>query len=144
MDSNPAASEAEILRGAGFSVTAQRVQILRLLRNAKDGKRHLNVEDIHRKLRRAGDRVSMGSIYRILGQFEASGLVSRVLFEDSCWLYELADRDEHDHMLRTDTQEIIEFSDAVLARRQKELAAEHGLEIIGHRLVLFVRAKQAS
>lgn len=132
---------ATLLRRAGFRVTAQRVKVLQLLKQETIDQKHFSVGEIYKLLRTAGDTFSVATIYRILGEFETCGLVSRVQFNDGRTLFELAEGARHDHMLRIDTQEILEFTDAELTRRARQLAAERGLELIDQRLVLFVRPK---
>ena len=57
-------------------------------------------------------------------------------------MFELADGGHHDHMVNVDTSEVIEFMDAEIERRQKEIVAEHGYELVDHNLVLYVRKKK--
>jgi Fur family ferric uptake transcriptional regulator len=38
--------------------------------------------------------------------------------------------------------EVVEFTDAVIEQRQREIAAEHGFELLDHSLVLYVRKKE--
>ena len=44
-------------------------------------------------------------------------------------------------MVDVDTNDVIEFYDEVIEKRQHEIAAEQGFEIIDHSLVLYVRKK---
>jgi Fur family ferric uptake transcriptional regulator len=44
-------------------------------------------------------------------------------------------------MVDVDTNEVIEFFDEVIEKRQRELANERGFEIIDHSLVLYVRKR---
>ena len=37
--------------------------------------------------------------------------------------------------------EVVEFSDPIIEKRQREIAAEHGFELVDHSLVLYVRKK---
>lgn len=138
MSINSPAKELDVLRDAGFRVTPQRLKILKVLQGGKSGKRHFSAEDIYRAMMATGDTTAIGTVYRILGNLEAGGLVSRVLIGDGRALYELADSKAHDHMVRTDTMELIEFTDAVIEKRLRQRAAEKGCEVIDHRLVVFV------
>ena len=40
------------------------------------------------------------------------------------------------------TSEVIEFMDAEIEKRQREIVAEHGYELVDHNLVLYVRKKK--
>ena len=42
-------------------------------------------------------------------------------------------------MVNVDTSEVIEFMDAEIEKRQREIVAEHGYELVDHNLVLYVR-----
>ena len=138
MSSKSSANELNALREAGFRVTPQRLKILKVLKGGPGKKRHFSAEDIYRAMMATGDTTAIGTVYRILGNLEAGGLVSRVLIDDGRALYELANNEAHDHMVRTDTMELIEFTDSVIEKRLQQHAAERGCEVIGHRLVLFV------
>ena len=39
---------------------------------------------------------------------------------------------------------VVEFTDAVIEQRQREIADEYGYELIDHSLVLYVRKKENS
>jgi len=39
--------------------------------------------------------------------------------------------------------EVIEFTDLMIEKRQREIAAEHGYELVDHSLVLYVRKKKS-
>jgi Fur family ferric uptake transcriptional regulator len=45
-------------------------------------------------------------------------------------------------MVNVDTSEVIEFMDAEIEKRQREIVAEHGYELVDHNLVLYVRKKK--
>ncbi len=75
----------------------------------------------------------------MLTQFEAAGLVQRHNFDGGHAVFEMAPEEHHDHMVRTDTGEVIEFYDEAIERRQREIVASHGFELQDHSLVLYVR-----
>ena len=79
----------------------------------------------------------------MLTQFEAAGLVQRHNFDGGHAVFEMAQDDHHDHMVRTDTGEVIEFYDEDIERRQREIVAAHGYELMDHSLVLYVRPRAA-
>ena len=45
----------------------------------------------------------------------------------------------HDHMVCTQTGEVVEFVDESIEERQKKIAEEHGYEIVDHSLILYVK-----
>ncbi len=129
------------LRKAGLKVTHPRVRILQLLEQ-NSPHHHLNAEEIYRQLLEQGDEIGLATVYRVLTQFEAAGLVLKHNFEAGQSVYELDRGAHHDHMVDVDTGRIIEFENEEIERLQHVIAAEHGYEIQDHSLVLYVRKKK--
>ena len=117
------------LRKAGLKVTLPRVKILQMLDSTEQ--RHMSAEDVYKALMEAGEDVGLATVYRVLTQFEAAGLVVRHNFDGGHAVFELADGGHHDHMVNVDTSEVIEFMDAEIA--DSEL---HVVEGAGHMLVM--------
>jgi Fur family ferric uptake transcriptional regulator len=86
--------------------------------------------------------VGLATVYRVLTQFEAAGLVVRHNFDGGHAVFELADGGHHDHMVNVDSGEVIEFFDSEIERRQREIVIEHGFDLVDHNLVLYVRSKK--
>ena len=129
------------LRKAGLKITLPRLKILEILESAKD--RHLSAEDIYKELLNSGEDIGLATVYRVLTQFEAAGLVTRHNFEGGPSVFELDDGDHHDHMVCVDSGQVIEFVSAEIERLQHEIAEEYGYELIDHSLVLYVKSKDA-
>jgi Fur family transcriptional regulator, ferric uptake regulator len=132
--------ESRDLRKLGLKVTHPRMRVLELLEQTRP--RHMTAEDIYRKLVEDGDEIGLATVYRVLTQFEAAGLVLKHNFEGGHAVYELDRGDHHDHMVDIDTGKIIEFENAEIEALQHKIAAEYGYEIEAHALVLYVRRKK--
>ncbi len=132
--------ESHELRKAGLKVTHPRRQILELLERVKP--RHMTAEDIYKLLLEQGDEIGLATVYRVLTQFEAAGLVLKHNFEGGHAVYELDRGEHHDHMVDMDTGKIIEFESDEIEELQHRIAAKHGYEIEDHSLVLYVRKKR--
>ena len=128
------------LRKAGLKVTQPRKLILELLDKA--GNKHVTADDIYRVLIQAGEDIGLATVYRVLNQFEAAGLVVKHNFEGGQAYYELDSGSHHDHMVCVETGKVIEFSNAEIERLQAEIATDHGYEIEDHSLVIYVRPKK--
>ncbi len=133
--------ENQELRKAGLKVTLPRVKILQILETADPAAQHLSAEEVYRALLNAGEDVGLATVYRVLTQFESAGLVTRHNFETGHSVFELAKGEHHDHMVCMESGEVIEFVDPIIEQRQRELAEEHGYELIDHALVLYVKKK---
>ncbi len=134
------ASDNAELRKAGLKVTLPRLKILNILETTEN--HHMSAEDVYKALLEAGDDVGLATVYRVLTQFESAGLVQRHNFEGGHSVFELAKDDHHDHMVCTKSGEVIEFFDPVIEKRQHEIAAEHGFEIVDRSLILYVKPKK--
>lgn len=130
------------LRKAGLKVTLPRVKILQMLDSHVSGQRHMSAEDVYKALMEAGEDVGLATVYRVLTQFEAAGLVERHNFDGGHAVFELADGGHHDHMVCVDSGEVIEFFDPEIEKLQKEIVKQHGFELVDHNLVLYVRKKK--
>jgi Fur family ferric uptake transcriptional regulator len=129
--------ESNDLRKAGLKVTHPRMRILALLDELRP--RHLTAEDIYRQLLEQGDEIGLATVYRVLTQFEAAGLVLKHNFEGGHAVYELDRGEHHDHMVDVESGKVVEFHSDEIEELQRRIAAERGYEIQDHALVLYVR-----
>jgi len=132
--------ESTDLRKAGLKVTHPRMRILEILENV--GGKHMTAEDIYRHLLEHQDDIGLATVYRVLTQFEAAGLVLKHNFEGGQAVYELDRGKHHDHMVDLDSGKVIEFTSEEIERLQHEIADRHGYVIEDHSLVLYVRPKR--
>jgi Fur family ferric uptake transcriptional regulator len=132
--------ESQELRKAGLKVTHPRMKILDLLERIKP--RHMTAEDIYRHLLEQGHEIGLATVYRVLTQFEAAGLVLKHNFEGGHAVYELDRGEHHDHMVDVETGKVIEFQSDEIEQLQARIAASHGYQIEDHALVLYVRRKR--
>ncbi len=133
--------ETQDIKKAGLKVTLPRIRILQILENSKQ--RHMSAEDVYKALIEADEDVGLATIYRVLTQFEAAGLVVRHNFEEGHSVFELAEGEHHDHMICLETGKIIEFQDEEIERRQREIAEANGYVLEEHSLVLYVKPKKS-
>jgi len=125
------------LKRAGLKVTLPRLKVLEVLERANP--HHLSAEDVYKKLIESDDSVGLATVYRVLTQFETAGIVERHNFDDGHSVYELATDDHHDHMVDVDSGQVMEFVSERIEALQREIAAEHGFDLVDHELVLYVR-----
>ncbi len=127
--------ERKDLRRAGLKVTTPRVKILEIL--ATDTARHLSAEAIYKSLLESHDDVGLATVYRVLTQFEAAGLVTRHHFENGMAVFELNHGTHHDHIVCLDCGKVEEFMDSGIEERQNSVALQRGFEIQDHSLILY-------
>ncbi len=124
------------LKSAGLRQTLPRRLILEILETSSE--RHLGAEDIYQALRDAGHEVGLATVYRVLTQFEQSGIVLRHRFageEKAYW--ELNDEEHHDHIVCVKCGRVLEFVDEDIEQRQVRVAESFGFTLEGHSLHLY-------
>ncbi len=129
------------LRKAGLKVTLPRVKIYQILEKAGEGD-HWSAEDIYKILMESGEDVGLATVYRVLTQFEAAGLVVRHHFEGGHSVFELADDQKHDHIVCVKCGKVKEFSDPELNARQQQIAENLGFTISDRTLYLYGVCKE--
>ena len=117
-----------------------RLKVLEVLEKAEP--HHLSAEDVYKQLLRVDESISITTIYRVLTQFEQSGIVERHNFDDGHAVYELASETHHDHMVDVDSGAVTEFVNERIEDLQREIATEHGYELVHHEMVLYVRKRK--
>ena len=128
------------LKRAGLKVTLPRLKVLEVLSKAEP--HHMSAEDVYKHLIDQDEAVGLATVYRVLTQFEAAGIVERHNFDDGHSVYELAAGDHHDHMVDVDTGQVTEFVNERIEALQREIAQDHGFELMDHQLVLYVRKRR--
>ena len=86
-----------------------------------------------------GDSIGHATVYRVLVQLEEANIITRHHFDEDHAVYELTAPEHHDHMVDVETGEVTEFINEKIEQLQKDIAREHGVEIVDHQLVLYVK-----
>lgn len=127
--------ESRDLKKAGLKATLPRIKILHMLEQSKA--RHLSAEDVYKALLDSGEDVGLATVYRVLTQFEAAGLVTRHHFESGHSVFEVNEGKHHDHMLCVKCGKIEEFVDEVIEERQRAIAKKAGYAMTDHSLYIY-------
>jgi Fur family ferric uptake transcriptional regulator len=127
--------ESSDLKKAGLKVTLPRMKILDLMESSTV--RHQSAEDIYQTLRDEGEEVGLATVYRVLTQFEAAGLVTRHHFEGGQAVFELNREGHHDHIVCVGCGKVEEFVDEIIEEQQAKIAEDKGYQITDHSLILY-------
>ena len=127
--------DAEDLKSVGLKVTLPRLKILEVLE--RHSNHHLSAEGIYRALMQQHEEVGVATIYRVLTQFEESGIVNKLNFENNQAVYELSNVEHHDHLVCVKCNIIIEFQDDVIEQHQLQIANKYGFQLTDHSLYLY-------
>ena len=110
--------EHDDLKKTGLKATLPRLKVLSIFEKNKD--QHLSAEDIFKIMLKTGEEVGLATIYRVLTQFEQSGILIRHHFESDKAVFELK-----------------EFVDDEIEKRQNMIAEKNGFRIIEHTLYIY-------
>tara|TARA_B100000941_G_scaffold15340_1_gene9364 strand:- start:411 stop:824 length:414 start_codon:yes stop_codon:yes gene_type:complete len=126
------------LKKAGLKATLPRVKIMEVLESTViQEEAHFSAEDIYKELLSRGENIGLASVYRVLTQFEAAGMVKKHHFEGSHAVYEVLG--DHEHMVDIETGKVLEFQDSDLIEKLKKIANDSGYDLVDHNLVLHVK-----
>ena len=125
------------IKSSGLKATLPRLKILEIFQRSEQ--RHMTAEDVYRQLLADNTDIGLATVYRVLGQFEQAGLLSRSHFDTTKAVYELRDGEHHDHLVCLDCGAVLEFHDDAIERRQEEVAAARGFALEDHSLSLYAR-----
>ena len=127
--------ESSDLRKAGLKVTLPRMKILEILETSET--RHMSAEDVYKVLLEGNEEIGLATVYRVLTQFEAAGLVSRHHFEGGHSVFEMNEGHHHDHIVCNQCGKVVEFFDETIERCQEKVAKKSGFSIRDHSLSIY-------
>jgi Fur family ferric uptake transcriptional regulator len=123
------------LKKAGLKVTLPRLKILEILQGPQN--QHISAEDVYKILLEKGEEIGLATVYRVLNQFDDAGILNRHHFEGGKSVFEISQKEHHDHLVCLSCGKVFEFEDHVIERRQDEIAAKHNMKLTNHSLYLY-------
>ena len=127
------------LKKAGLKVTHPRLLILGILQNPEN--QHISAEDVYKILIEAAEDVGLATVYRVLNQFDDAGVIERHHFEAGKSVFELNNKQHHDHLVCLKCGKVVEFADDVIEQCQRDVAAKHMMKLTNHSLYLYGECK---
>ena len=118
----------------GIKLTHQRRVIAKVLSKSED---HPDANLVFKRSSKIDSNISMATVYRTMKLFEDTSIVVVRDFGDGRSRYEIYSNEHHDHLIDTDSGEVIEFVNDQIEELQHKVAKELGYELTGHRLELY-------
>ena len=118
----------------GIKLTHQRRVIAKVLSKSDD---HPDANLVFKRSSKIDSNISMATVYRTMKLFEDTSIVVVRDFGDGRSRYEIYSNDHHDHLIDTNSGEVIEFVNDQIEELQHKVAKELGYELTGHRLELY-------
>jgi Fur family ferric uptake transcriptional regulator len=103
---------------------------------------HFSLQSLGERLTKKRFFVSRGTLYNTIELLLDCGLVKRYQLESNRMRYEKARNVKlHDHLMLTDTKEVLEFSDEQLSKIQEHIEQLFNVEIYDHSLIFYGKRK---
>ena len=96
-----------------------------------------SAQDLHARMREAGDTVGLATVYRTLTSLAASGEVDVLRTGDGEAVYRMCSTGHHHHLVCRQCGRTVEIEGPTVERWTERVAAEHGFTDVSHTLEIF-------
>lgn len=115
-------------------MTKQRAAVSKALGESSD---FISAQDLHERLRAAGEGIGLATVYRNLQAMATSGEVDVVLDEGGTARYRQCSTGHHHHLVCRECGKTVEVEGAAVESWTHEVAEKHGFVDISHTIEIY-------
>ena len=126
----------------GVRLTEQRKVIAKVMSDSKEtygSKDHPDVDELHKRVSKVDDKISIATVYRTVKLFEEAGIIERHDFKEGKSRYAPLTEEHHDHLIDINSGEIVEFVDKDIEELKNKIAQRLGYKLVDHKLELYAQ-----
>lgn len=111
-----------------------------ILSEVFDHPEHFDVEELYTLMKTKNYRVSKATIYNTIDLLLACNLIRKHQFGKNLAQYEKSYQyKKHDHIIITDTEEVIEFTDPMINEIKAMVEKKYNIKVMHHSLYLYAQ-----
>jgi len=114
--------------------TRQRAAVAALLEDVSD---FASAQELHAKLREAGQRVGLATVYRTLQAMASDGEVDMMRTDEGEAVYRRCSTGHHHHLVCRSCGRTVEVEGPAVERWAERVSTEHGFRDVRHTLEIF-------
>ena len=119
------------MRQRGYKLTPQRQAVLKIIMESRN---HLSAEAIYKRVKEEYPAIGLTTIYRTLNILSDLGLICEVYAAGNCRSYLVRRAVEHHHLICSECNKVVEFTDCDLTDIERKLSEGTGFKIKEHLL----------
>lgn len=114
--------------------TRQQAAVIDRLGQSED---FTSAQELHARMREAGDKVGLATVYRTLTSLAAAGEVDMIRTDEGEAVYRMCSTGHHHHLVCRHCGRTVEIEGPAVERWADRVASDHGFTDVSHTLEVF-------